>query len=137
MARFAFVVVSAVEASADGTATTTRAATEIARSLRMYQRVENPQRSGRGLVAHPVFKTGRAWQPHAWKVRFLRRSVAAIEQFLSSSLVLGLWRVGAAKALCSNEVSEQTYDLPRAWSAFLSRLRDAAPKPAQTAPSRS
>ena len=29
-----------------------------------------------GLVAHPVFKTGRAEQPSAWKVRFLRRSVA-------------------------------------------------------------
>ena len=28
-----------------------------------------------GLVAHPVFKTGRAEQPSAWKVRFLRRSV--------------------------------------------------------------
>ena len=27
-----------------------------------------------GLVAHPVFKTGRAEQPSAWKVRFLRRS---------------------------------------------------------------
>src|SRR3954453_20774380 len=38
-------------------------------------------RSGRGLVAHPVFKTGRAWQPHAWKVRFLRRSVAADPYF--------------------------------------------------------
>ena len=31
-------------------------------------------RGGRGLVAHLVFKTSRAWQPHAWKVRFLRRS---------------------------------------------------------------
>jgi undecaprenyl-diphosphatase len=28
-------------------------------------------------VAHPVFKTGRAEQPSAWKVRFLRRSVKA------------------------------------------------------------
>jgi hypothetical protein len=27
-------------------------------------------------VAHPAFKAGRAWQPHAWKVRLLRRSVA-------------------------------------------------------------
>ena len=26
-------------------------------------------------MAHPVFKTGRAEQPSAWKVRFLRRSV--------------------------------------------------------------
>src|SRR3954449_12274999 len=26
----------------------------------------------------PVFKTGRAWQPHAWMVRFHRRSVAGI-----------------------------------------------------------
>ena len=33
-------------------------------------------RSGRGLVAHPVFKTGRPWQPHGWMVRFHRRSVA-------------------------------------------------------------
>jgi hypothetical protein len=31
-----------------------------------------------GLVAHPVFKTGRAEQPSAWKVRFLRRSVRVI-----------------------------------------------------------
>jgi hypothetical protein len=31
-----------------------------------------------GLVAHPVFKTGRAEQPSAWKVRFLRRSVAEV-----------------------------------------------------------
>jgi hypothetical protein len=31
---------------------------------------------GTGLVAHPVFKTGRAGQPPAWKVRFLRRVVA-------------------------------------------------------------
>src|SRR4029079_1716426 len=28
---------------------------------------------GRGLVAHPAFKAGRAVQPTAWKVRFLRR----------------------------------------------------------------
>ena len=27
-------------------------------------------------MAHPVFKTGRAGQPPAWKVRFLRRVVA-------------------------------------------------------------
>src|SRR3954447_3459774 len=33
-------------------------------------------RSGTGLVAHPVFKTGRPWQPHGWMVRFHRRSVA-------------------------------------------------------------
>jgi len=33
-------------------------------------------RRGTGLVAHPVFKTGRAGQPPAWKVRFLRRVVA-------------------------------------------------------------
>src|SRR5919199_3763537 len=31
-----------------------------------------------GLVAHPVFKTARAEQPSAWKVRFLRRSVACV-----------------------------------------------------------
>lgn len=36
-----------------------------------------PRRGGRGLVARPVFKTGRASQPGAWKVRFLRRFVAA------------------------------------------------------------
>jgi hypothetical protein len=32
-------------------------------------------RGGRGLVAHPAFKAGRASQPDAWKVRFLRRLV--------------------------------------------------------------
>src|SRR3954470_1716752 len=37
--------------------------------------------SGRGLVAHPVFKTGRPVQPTGWKVRFLRRSVAADDRF--------------------------------------------------------
>ena len=36
---------------------------------------ETAARSGRGLVAHPVFKTGRPVQPTGWKVRFLRRSV--------------------------------------------------------------
>ena len=35
-------------------------------------------RRGTGLVAHPVFKTGRAGQPPAWKVRFLRRVVAGL-----------------------------------------------------------
>jgi hypothetical protein len=40
-----------------------------------WTRAYRAQRSGRGLVAHPVFKTGRAGQPPAWKVRFLRRSV--------------------------------------------------------------
>jgi len=37
-------------------------------------------RSGRGLVARPVFKTGRASQPGAWKVRFLRRFVGATDR---------------------------------------------------------
>jgi len=32
-------------------------------------------------VAHPVFKTGRAGQPPAWKVRFLRRVVFLIAAF--------------------------------------------------------
>ena len=36
------------------------------------------RRRGTGLVAHPVFKTGRAGQPPAWKVRFLRRVVAGV-----------------------------------------------------------
>ena len=31
-------------------------------------------------MAHPVFKTGRAGQPPAWKVRFLRRVVAGSER---------------------------------------------------------
>jgi hypothetical protein len=37
--------------------------------------------NGRGQVAtaHLVFKTSTAWQPHAWKVRFLRRSAGAAE----------------------------------------------------------
>src|SRR5581483_10975772 len=39
---------------------------------------DHPRR-GTGLVAHPVFKTGRAGQPPAWKVRFLRRVVAAAD----------------------------------------------------------
>ena len=39
------------------------------------------QRRGTGLVAHPVFKTGRAGQPPAWKVRFLRRVVAVNQGF--------------------------------------------------------
>ena len=34
-------------------------------------------------MAHPVFKTGRAWQPHAWKVRFLRRSVGTFPLLIS------------------------------------------------------
>jgi 2-hydroxychromene-2-carboxylate isomerase len=38
-------------------------------------------------VAHPVFKTGRAGQPPAWKVRFLRRSVAAKRQAVASRRV--------------------------------------------------
>lgn len=33
---------------------------------------------GRGLVARLVFKTSRAVQPTAWKVRFLRRLVASL-----------------------------------------------------------
>ena len=36
------------------------------------------RRRGTGLVAHPVFKTGRAGQPPAWKVRFLRRVVLRV-----------------------------------------------------------
>src|SRR5579864_7443186 len=41
---------------------------------------DHPRR-GTGLVAHPVFKTGRAGQPPAWKVRFLRRVVAGNGRF--------------------------------------------------------
>jgi hypothetical protein len=42
------------------------------------------RRRGTGLVAHPVFKTGRAGQPLAWKVRFLRRVVAASVRYSGS-----------------------------------------------------
>ncbi|MEA2379542.1 MAG: hypothetical protein QOD13_3449, partial [Thermoleophilaceae bacterium] len=46
-----------------------------------------PRWSGRGLVAHPVFKTGRPWQPHGWKVRFLRCSVSKIDGVSSRTVV--------------------------------------------------
>ena len=42
-------------------------------------------RRGTGLVAHPVFKTGRAGQPPAWKVRFLRRVVAGNHGFVGDA----------------------------------------------------
>src|SRR4051812_12723227 len=43
-------------------------------------RADNHSRSGRGLVAHPVFKTGRPVQPTGWKVRFLRCSALNLER---------------------------------------------------------
>ena len=39
-------------------------------------------------MAHPVFKTGRAGQPPAWKVRFLRRVVAGESSVCSGFLVV-------------------------------------------------
>jgi hypothetical protein len=39
-------------------------------------------------VAHPVFKTGRAGQPPAWKVRFLRRVVSDTSSPLAKGSII-------------------------------------------------
>ncbi len=44
----------------------------------LAERPYHPTWRGTGLVAHPVFKTGRAGQPPAWKVRFLRRVATGV-----------------------------------------------------------
>ena len=46
------------------------------RSLCRSPRFRNPVAMGHCGLFLPVFKTGRAGQPPAWKVRFLRRVVA-------------------------------------------------------------
>jgi hypothetical protein len=46
-------------------------------------------------VARPVFKTGRAGQPPAWKVRFLRR-VVAVPRDPDSFIATAIYEAGAA-----------------------------------------
>ena len=46
------------------------------RSLSVPPAFRNPVAMGHCGLLLPVFKTGRAGQPPAWKVRFLRRVVA-------------------------------------------------------------
>ena len=41
-------------------------------------------------MAHPVFKTGRARKPRAWKVRFLRRFALGTPRAVGSGLCAGL-----------------------------------------------
>jgi hypothetical protein len=76
-------------------------------------------------VAHPVFKTGRASQPGAWKVRLLRRSVPANRPLLSRTmpylaalhdrlLVVASFEVGAtAFAPAIDDVGKATTPAPQ------------------------
>ena len=50
----------------------------LRRSLSCHANLCSPPMQGVRIWAHPVFKTGRAGQPPAWKVRFLRRVVAGV-----------------------------------------------------------
>jgi hypothetical protein len=51
-----------------------RLAVQVAAGHGTARRTARPCR-GRSRGAHEAFKAGRAWQPHAWMVRFHRRSV--------------------------------------------------------------
>jgi hypothetical protein len=64
-----------------------------------------------GLVAHPVFKTGRAEQPSAWKVRFLRRSVRGMSQL---HIVLKHWDRDLDQRIRQRRLGHN-------WPAFTSR----------------
>ena len=69
--------------------------------LRSYAPLYRQQRSGRGLVAHPVFKTGRAEQPSAWMVRFHRRSVGR-NAWTDATLVARLRSSGFSRPSAKN-----------------------------------
>src|SRR3954447_20737437 len=60
-----------------------------------WQDEETPCKASQSELEGTLFKTGRAWQPHAWKVRFLRRSVPVNRRFLSSSVELARRRANA------------------------------------------
>jgi hypothetical protein len=50
------------------------------RTLLLPRESSSLPRLRRAFLAHQVFKAGRAWQPHAWMVRFHRRSVGGHER---------------------------------------------------------
>ena len=54
-------------------------------SLFHFPEVPTPVATGHFEVLLPVFKTGRAGQPPAWKVRFLRRVAPAFASYCTDS----------------------------------------------------
>ena len=98
--RDAELVAAASRSAPCTTSEALRRAASSAATAELRRAPRRRARRGTGLVADPVFKTGRASQPGAWKVRFLRRLVgpaASSRRAIASSCGVaesGAWPAG-------------------------------------------